>query len=164
MSIIRWNLRSFHSQQEQVKVLFHDYNASVICLQETKLGETNVNVGFNYVLYRSPPFVGVRTQGGTAIIVRRSLNHKAVEINSVLQACAVQVFLDKWITLCSLYLEPELDDHLLDRSGNPRRLELCDLQNLIDQLPRPFILMGDFNAKNTLWGELQCDPWGLLIE
>ena len=27
-----------------------------------------------------------------------------------------------------------------------------DLQNVIDQLPSPFILMGDFNGHHTLWG------------
>ena len=34
--------------------------------------------------------------------------------------------------------------------GGP--IELFDLQNVIDQLPSPFILMGDFNGHHTLWG------------
>ena len=28
----------------------------------------------------------------------------------------------------------------------------------------PVILMGDFNAKHTLWGETSCSPWGNLVE
>ena len=63
MSIIQWNLRSFNSNREQVKLLFRDYDASVICLQETKLDDRRVDFGFNYIFYRSPPFVGVRAQG-----------------------------------------------------------------------------------------------------
>ena len=36
-----------------------------------------------------------------------------------------------------------------------------DLQDLIDQLPSPFILMGDFNVHPTLWG---CEKVNRLIE
>ena len=76
----------------------------------------------------------------------------------------MQIHVDKKVTLCSLYLEPGLEERLFDRAGNPRQLDLTDLQNLIDQLPSPFILMGDFNAKHTLWGSNVCDRWGNLIE
>ena len=79
-------------------------------------------------------------------------------------ACAVQIHIDRQVTLCSLYLEPKLEDHLFDISGNTRHLDISDLQNLIDQLPSPFILMGDFNAKHVLWGESTCDRWGNLFE
>jgi endonuclease/exonuclease/phosphatase family metal-dependent hydrolase len=31
-------------------------------------------------------------------------------------------------------------------------LGLAQLKNLADQLPTPFIIMGDFNGHNPLWG------------
>ena len=164
MSLIQWNIRGFTSNREQVRVLFKDHDISAMCLQETKLGDFTPNIGSSYVFYRSPPLIGVRAQGGTGIIVRKSVNHRVIQLNTVLQACAVQIFTTKWITLCSLYLDPSLENRLLDGSGNPRHLELNDLQNLIDQLPQPIILMGDFNAKHSLWGESVCDPWGCIIE
>ena len=164
MSIIQWNIRGFASNREQVRVLFRDHDLSAICLQETKLGDFTPNIGSSFVFYRSPPLIGIRAQGGTGIIVRKSVHQRVVQLNTVLQACAVQIFTTKWITLCSLYLDPSLENRLLDESGNPRQLELNDLQNLIDQLPQPFILMGDFNAKHSLWGESVCDPWGCIIE
>ena len=55
---------------------------------------------------------------------------------------AVKVTAHKTITLCSVYLPP--CNHF---NFNPK-----DLQNVIDQLPSPFILMGDFNGHHTLWG------------
>ena len=164
MSIIQWNIRGFASNREQVRILFRDHDLSAICLQETKLGDFTPNIGSSFVFYRSPPLIGIRAQGGTGIIVRKSVHQRVVQLNTVLQACAVQIFTTKWITLCSLYLDPSLENRLLDESGNPRQLELNDLQNLIDQLPQPFILMGDFNAKHSLWGESVCDPWGCIIE
>ena len=91
MSIIQWNLRSIHGNREQIRLLFHESNACAICLQETKLGYDQFQVGHNFVFYRSPPFVGVRAQGGTAIIIKKSMNQKVIELNTVLQACAVQI-------------------------------------------------------------------------
>lgn len=37
-------------------------------------------------------------------------------------------------------------------------------ENLISQLPQPYMVLGDFNAHNTLWGDSQCDARGRLIE
>jgi hypothetical protein len=36
----------------------------------------------------------------------------------------------------------------------------ADLTNLISQLPPPFIVLGDFNAKNILWGAVLTDERG----
>ena len=163
MSIIQWNIRGIRANQEQIRVLFRDADAAVICLQETKLGEAPFNPGINYVFYRSPPFIGIRAQGGTGFVVRKSVNHRVIPLNSMLQACAIQIFIDKWVTLCSLYLEPDLEDHLFDASGRSRQLKLDDLQELVNQLPPPYILMGDFNAKHTYWGDSVCDRWGNII-
>ena len=164
MAIVQWNIRGLHANLEQVRLLFKEANANVICLQETKLGENSPSLGLNYALYRSPPFIGECSQGGTAFVVHKSLNHRPLLIQTPLQACAIQIYMKKWITLCSLYLEPKLEDHLLDDTGFPRHLDLNDLQSLVDQLPTPYILMGDFNAKHTLWGGNICDRWGNIIE
>ena len=155
MALLQWNIRGFTSNREQVRVLFREHDISAMCLQETKLGDQTPNLGYNFFFYRSSPLIGARAQGGTGIIVRRSVNHRVVHLNSELQACAIQIFTGKWITICSLYLDPTLENRLEDAQGNPRQLELNDLQSLINQLPQPFILMGDFNAKDNLWGE--CD-------
>ena len=164
MSLIQWNIRGLFSNLEQVRILLRDHNVSAICLQETKLGNNTPNLGHSYAFYRSPPLRGVRAQGGTGILISKSVNHKVLNIDSVLQVCAIQIFTTKWITLCSIYLEPSLETRLQDISGNPRHLELNDLQSVIDQLPQPFILMGDFNAKHRLWGGNACDSWGNIIE
>ena len=135
MSLIQWNIRGFSANREQVRVLFKEHNISAMCLEETKLGNHTPNLGFNFSFYRSLPLIGARAQGGTGIIVHKSVNHRVVHLNSVLQACAIQIFTDKWITICSLYLDPTLENRLQDVHGNPRQLELNDLQFLINQLP-----------------------------
>jgi hypothetical protein len=49
-------------------------------------------------------------------------------------AVAVRINLDKTITLCSVYIPPNSS------------LSLTQLKHLADQLPTPFIIMGDFKC------------------
>ena len=39
-----------------------------------------------------------------------------------------------------------------------------DLEDLINQLPLPFVIAGDFNSHNTLWGCNKLDHHGKLVE
>ncbi|GFU89805.1 hypothetical protein TNCV_1204801, partial [Trichonephila clavipes] len=56
------------------------------------------------------------------------------------------------ITVCCLYLPPNTVIHQ------------HDLNNLVDQLPAPFIILGDFNGHSTLWGSAKTNPRGRQIE
>ena len=60
--------------------------------------------------------------------------------------------LNKPITICNIYIPPSY--HVASQ----------EFQNLIDQLPSPFILLGDFNAHNPLWGGNRMDSKGEMIE
>ena len=151
-NILQWNCRGLRSRAENLKVLFRDHNPSVVCLQETKLGDNIYNPGLNYSIHKSPPPIGDRAKGGTAIIVNKKVQHSLVPIVTTLQAVAVRILLDKYVTVCSLYLPPDLN------------FNVNDLQDLIDQLPSPFLLLGDFNAHNPLWGSINLDTKGKIIE
>ena len=65
-----------------------------------------------------------------------------------MQAVAISATLHKTITVCSVYIPP---------NEEPKDLEL---NNLIEQLPRPFIIMGDFNSHNEIWGSKKTDKKG----
>ena len=109
----------------------------------------------SYRCYATPPPDG-SSHGGTAVLVHTSVEHSAVPLVTGLQATAVSVVLGKRFTVCSLYLPPGLE---ADR-GPFTALELWDL---IRQLPPPFVLLGDFNAHNPLWGGSRVDRWGSII-
>ena len=74
------------------------------------------------------------------MIVINFVPHHSLRLDSTLQAVAVSISLNKTITLCSIYLPPRL------------QIDIEKLDHLIDQLQKPFILMGDFNPHHTLWG------------
>ncbi|XP_076057625.1 uncharacterized protein LOC143035044 [Oratosquilla oratoria] len=114
MSILQWNCRGLNISSEHIRTLFRDYNTMILCLQETKLGDTSYNPGLNYNFHRSPPIIDERAQGGTAFIIHKSIRFSTIQLSTDLQACAVQVHFERKITLCSLYLDPKLEDHLFD--------------------------------------------------
>ena len=57
-----------------------------------------------------------------------------------LQAVAISVSLDKEITICSVYIPPNF------------QLQSQHLDFLLEQLSSPYLLLGDFNGHNILWG------------
>ena len=130
-----------------------DHNPGIVCLQETMLGNSSYNPGLNFDIYSCPPPPGDRAHGGAAIVVSKALQHSLLNLNTPLQAVAIKVLFDKEVTICSLYLPPD-----------PASFSFNDLQFLIDQLPVPFLILGDFNAHNPLWGGNVLDAKGRIIE
>ena len=64
--------------------------------------------------------------------------HSHLPLHTSLQAVAVSITLHRVITLYSIYIPPN------------SRLSPKDLDDLVPQLPSPFILLGDFNGHNIL--------------
>ena len=69
-----------------------------------------------------------------------------------LQAIVVKVTLHTTITFCNLYIPP------------CTALHLRDLANIEDQLSKPFVIVGDFNSHNYLWGGNKNDAKGKVME
>ena len=58
----------------------------------------------------------------------------------------------KTVTVCNVYLPPSLD------------VNFSDLEQLIEQLPAPFVLVGDFNAHSPLWDDVRQDSRSQMVE
>ena len=71
------------------------------------------------------------------LLINKSYLFSEVHLNTRLQTVAARVTLNKVVTFCSIYLPPS--DHV-------------DVINLIEQLPSPFVLWGDFNGHSPVWG------------
>ena len=68
--------------------------------------------------------------------------HRKIDVNTNLQPIAIKASLNKSITICSIYIPPN------------KRISQNDLENLLLQLPQPYIIhvCGDFNGHSELWG------------
>ena len=65
---------------------------------------------------------------------------------------AARVTLNKVVTICSIYLLPS--DHVAK----------TDLINLTEQMPSPFVLLGDFNGHSPVWGNESYNTRGQMLE
>ena len=93
--------------------------------------------GFNILTKNS---LNDRATGGVALLINKSYLFSEVHLNTPLKVVAARVTLNKVVTFSSIYLPPS--DHVAK----------TDLINLIEQLPSPFILLGDFNGHSPVWG------------
>ncbi|GFV21543.1 hypothetical protein TNCV_5121301 [Trichonephila clavipes] len=73
---------------------------------------------------------GERACGGVALLINHSTPFSPVLIRTSLQAVAVRVSIFSTVTICNVYLPPNAP------------MNFRELQELIDQLPSPFLLWG----------------------
>ncbi|GBM76569.1 hypothetical protein AVEN_254398-1 [Araneus ventricosus] len=90
--------------------------------------------------------------GGVCILTSNLYPSTPLTLHTSLQAVAVHVHARTLVTVCSVYLPPH--DVISQQ----------DLDTLVDQLPTPFILLGDFNGHSTLWGSDDTNSRGRQIE
>ena len=141
--IIQWNPRGIKNKRNQLQILAHMCKAQVITLGETKLpyGEDYEFSGFK--VYTKNLQVGPdgNAHGGVAILARREVAPNEIRLKTHFQAIAVSVKLHKRVTICSIYIPPGVNNDFSER----------ELEDLLKQLPKPYLLLGDVNAHNTLW-------------
>ena len=133
--------------------MMNRHHPSCVCLQEVMLENNNYNLGREYEFYAAVP-LGLRSKGGTAIAVRKDIHHNRLNLRTTLQVVALEICLvgRGKRTLCSIYLPP---------TEQVTEQELIDL---LEQLPAPLILLGDFNAHNPLWGSEKMSTRGRILE
>ena len=152
INIIQWNCRGFKAIFLELNLLVQSFLPIAFCLQETHLKETDKISLKGYSMYSTFSEENERASGGSTILVKDRTLHSTVDLDTDLQAVAVRISIDRTITLCSIYIPP---------SNN---LDPAKLKHLIDQLPTPFLLLGDFNAHNPIWGSQNTNDKGKKIE
>lgn len=78
------------------------------------------------------------SSGGVATFIKSNLFKHVIPLNTNLEAVAVLISLSHDITLCNVYF------------SNSQEITIHDIKNLIQQLPKPFIVLGDFNSHSEL--------------
>ena len=94
----------------------------------------------------------LRPSGGASVFVRSSFPQGGIDLQTQLRAAAVSVTLDREVAMCSVYVPPSFS------------LNSQHLDGLLQQLPSPYIMLGDFGGRSVLWGGRNNDSGGGLIE
>jgi hypothetical protein len=151
-NIIQWNLDGFYKRSTDLQRILFNLQPSVLCLQETNLKMGQTAHVKNYTSYCRNRVNPIRASGGVAILVKNNIENNQVNLQTHLEAIAVTIKLQIQICVCNIYLPDSIN------------FSLHDLIHIISQLPKPFVLIGDFNSRNTLWGSSYTDSRGKTIE
>ena len=150
--LLQWNMSGFYNNFEELKLITSRYHPAAIMLQETNLKpDKNASIK-NYNIIRKDRLNAERASGGVAILLHESIDYSIINIQTDIEICAIRARFQNLLTLCSIYIPPSAS------------LDINDLNNIIQQIPPPFILAGDFNAHNNLWGSSHTSSRGHIIE
>ena len=150
--ILQWNCQGYRAKYEDLCRLLHTVFPAIALLQETMLNETEPRPPTGYCLYSSfrTPVPG----NGLVALFRRDIPHAQLDLRTTLQAFAFRTCLSRQCTVCNLYISPN------------QVLAMSDIVSLLDQLPEPVMIFGDFNCRHPLWdSEIpQPDARALVLE
>ena len=115
------------------------------------LGDTNLNPPSRYRTFRDVPQAAVPGQG-LVTLVRMDIPSRPLQLSTILSAIAIRIRAKTIITICNIFIHP--NEHI-----SP-----AQISNLIDQLPKPYILLGDYNCRSATWGDETTNANGLDID
>lgn len=152
-SIIQWNCRGLLNNLDDIYDILSNHKPKILCLQETHLCPSQTSFLTQYTIFRKDRLDYHHPSGGVAIIVQKSVACQHLQLQTSLEAVAVRaIIFDRLITVCSLYIPPDY------------RLSSVEFEDLTNELPEPYLITGDFNAHNPIWGSARADARGRLIE
>ena len=154
IKILQWNVQGITTSKEDILSIVEEYQPLIMAFQETFLAnEFSINIkGYNNICKQGN--FNRRFHGGVAIYVHDSIPQEIIEINSHYQALALKVNIhrNRPISVLNMYI--------------PGRESLvkAEISGILDQIPKPCIVMGDFNAHHTVWGNQHTYQRGRLLE
>lgn len=86
------------------------------------------------------------------MFIKDTHHWEPVTINSTFEVMAIKIFKPEVITICNIYIPPDV----------PYRT--TDIEHIQQQLQPPYIIAGDFNSYNTIWGSKYTNNRGRMME
>ena len=153
IKILQWNCRGYRHNYGDLIKLIHMHQPRCICIQESLLGNFTMGPPRHYKILTLNPGNVPYPGNGLVTLIHQDCVMIPLTLDTQLQALAVRVrILNMLITICNIYIHP----------NSP--LSLQEIQNLIRQLPQPYLLLGDFNARHPTWGGQIVNQRGRIIE
>lgn len=152
--ILTWNTQGLKTSKENLSVILKKINPAVICLQET-MYKNNKQARINgYQIIHRKRNSGARAAGGVIIGLNNDFNFQKIIISATenIETIAVHVESPINMNIINIYIPPD------------KKIGKKDIQEVIDQVNKPLIIMGDLNAHNLMWGSTYSNAKGKIIE
>lgn len=141
--ILQWNCNGFYSRIDQVQYLMSKLDPYVMCIQETRFREDQQPKLKHWKIFHKNKLNSRIAAGGIAIFAKLDLFAEEITLNTNVFAVAMRMRYPKHLTICNIYIPNPPHDVIFDKSA---------FVDLVQQLPKPYIILGDFNAHSPIWG------------
>lgn len=152
LNIIQWNINSITKKRHDLQLIIQKYSPMCISLQETNLKNNNIPNTKNYKKFYTNRLNFNQASGGVASLIHIDYPCEKIPIYSYLEVIAVQITLESKIAICNIFIP------------NQTSFNTSDIDSVINQLPKPYILLGDFNSHSEYWGSDTTDTRGKSME
>jgi len=136
---IQWNINGFYKRSVGINRIIYDLQPSILCFLETKLKKNHSASLNNYTGFFKNRTDALRASSGVATFIKDNIDSENIPIISDLEAIATLVKFQKPLSICNIYI-PDI-----------KIFTKQHLKNIIKQLPKPLVILGDFNSRNTSW-------------
>lgn len=154
MEILQWNCNGAMRHFEDLKLIIHNINPAIIGLQETNFTDRSILQLNGYQIFVQNRIGYSRTSGGVAIYVKDSWEVEEIPINNPnnLEIIVIKIIAPIKLTIINTYLP----------NSNPTPWE--SLTKILKNIHNNFLIIGDFNAHNPIWGSQHTCTRGQAIE
>lgn len=142
---IQWNCRSVNSKKSDLIHIINKYHPTIVCLQETWLKPESIFKIQGYSCIREDRSDGY---GGVAILVKHPFPFSHVNISSHDKNFSIIAIIVNNICFVSIYIP------------HPSFQILKEVKNILESLPKPILVLGDFNAQHQSWGSSNNNNYG----
>ena len=148
-----WNANGLQQHLPELKAFIEDKNLDVVLISETHFTEKSYVKIPNYKIYSTNHPAGT-ARGGSAIIVRESINHNVNENYSTnhIQCTSISTNMSfGLVTFAAIYCPPRYS------------INTDQYKHFFQSLGNCFVAGGDYNAKHTIWGSRLVSPKGRVL-
>lgn len=139
-TFIQWNINDFYKRFVDIKRTICYFQPTTICFQEINLKNNHRANIKNYSGYFKNRTFAHRASGGVANMIKNTVDSENIPIISDHKVIATLVKLQKPLSICNTYIP------------DSKTFNKQHLKDIIIQLPKSFVLLGDFNSRNKAWG------------
>ena len=144
-SLVHWICNSLYNKLEEFKLFCKTFSPNIVSLNETKMSEFRANYTIdieNYTIVHKARHYNINGGGGVALSISNNIKFYESRIFEPLyiEICAIICNInEKEICIVSYYNPP----------NEQIQLKVFDI---LQSEKLEFIIMGDLNARSTLWG------------
>lgn len=151
-NILQWNCNGFYAHIAELKLLITEFDPFLICIQESRFKPNHIPTlnGYSCVYHNHDNYTNA--SGGVLICLKSEYHFEVIDLNTHLQVVAIKVYFPISFTICNIYLPPN------------QQVSQFEIESVINDLPKPFLLLGDMNAHSHVWGSYKLNPTGKIFE